>query len=295
MLIRSTGVLLTSSVAQRALRGTILLRSLHADAVTQRDAYLERLTGENDGIAVLKLHRPAARNALSVKLLGEFRDALAKVRFSRLPRVLIIQSLVDRVFCAGADLKERATMSPSQVTQFLYNLRQAYRELETLPIPTIAAIDGAALGGGLEMALSCDMRVAGPGAKIGLPETKLAIIPGAGGTQRLPRLIGPSKAKELIYTASVLSNKQAYEYGVVNYVAEESAMDKALQVAQTILPQAPLAIKMAKLAVDQGAQVDIDTGLELEQAYYAQLIPTEDRLEGLRAFKEKRKPVYKGR
>ncbi|KAI9260506.1 au-specific rna-binding enoyl-CoA hydratase [Phascolomyces articulosus] len=297
MLLQSTTRLLTrSTLVNTRATSSILLRSLHAEAGAKKDAYIELLKGEQEGIAILKLDRPAARNALSVKLLGEFRDALAQVRFgSEQPRVLIIESLVNGVFCAGADLKERATMSPTQVTQFLYNLRQAYRELETLPIPTIAAIDGAALGGGLEMALSCDMRVAGPGAKIGLPETKLAIIPGAGGTQRLPRLIGSSKAKELIYTASVLNNKQAYEYGIVNHAVETSGIGKAVEVARSILPQAPLAIKMAKSAVDQGAQVDIDTGLELEQAYYAQLIPTEDRLEGLRAFKEKRKPVYKGR
>ncbi|KAG2224944.1 hypothetical protein INT45_010893 [Circinella minor] len=297
MLLQSTTRILTLPAIFTARNTTnIFLRNIHAEAGVKKDAYIELLKGEQEGIAVLKLDRPAARNALSVKLLGEFRDALAQIRFSsEQPRVLIIESLVNGVFCAGADLKERATMSPSQVTQFLYNLRQAYRELETLPIPTIAAIDGAALGGGLEMALSCDMRVAGPGAKIGLPETKLAIIPGAGGTQRLPRLIGPSKSKELIFTAKVLSNKEAYEYGVVNYVDETSGIQKAVKVAQTILPQAPLAIKMAKNAVDMGAQVDIDTGLELEQAYYAQLIPTEDRLEGLRAFKEKRKAVFKGR
>ncbi|KAI8139058.1 ClpP/crotonase-like domain-containing protein [Fennellomyces sp. T-0311] len=291
MLLQSTR-LLTRPLARNA----VFLRGVHAESTAKKEAYLELLKGEHEGIAILKLDRPAARNALSVKFLSEFREALAEVRFgSEPPRALVIQSLVNGVFCAGADLKERATMSPSQVTQFLYNLRQAYRELETLPIPTIAAIDGAALGGGLEMALSCDMRVAGPGAKIGLPETKLAIIPGAGGTQRLPRLIGPSKAKELIFTAAVLNNKKAYEYGVVNYASDESAVDKAIEVAKSILPQAPLAIKMAKLAVDQGANADIDSGLELEQAYYAQLIPTEDRLEGLRAFKEKRKPVFKGR
>ncbi|KAL1927120.1 hypothetical protein VTP01DRAFT_5083 [Rhizomucor pusillus] len=276
-------------------RNAVLVRRVHAQS-TAKEAYLEHLTGEYEGITVLKLDRPAARNALSVKLLGEFRQALADIRFaSEQSRVLVIQSLVNGVFCAGADLKERATMTPSQVTQFLYSLRQAYRELETLPIPTIAAIDGAALGGGLEMALACDMRVAGPGAKIGLPETKLAIIPGAGGTQRLPRLIGASKAKELIFTAAALDYKQAHNYGIVNYAADEGAYEKAIAIAQSIIPQAPLAVQKAKLAVDHGSHLDIDTGLEIEQAYYAQILHTEDRLEGLRAFKEKRKPVYKGR
>ncbi|KAI9322416.1 ClpP/crotonase-like domain-containing protein [Dichotomocladium elegans] len=272
-------------------------RTVHTEVApaAAREAYVEHLRGDKEGIAVLKLNRPAARNALSVKLLGEFRQALADLRFSSESRVVIVQSVVDGVFCAGADLKERATMKPAQVTEFLYNLRQAYRELETLPIPTIAAIDGAALGGGLEMALSCDMRVAGPGAKIGLPETKLAIIPGAGGTQRLTKLVGPSRAKELIFTAEVLNNQRACEYGIINHAAETNAYDSAVALAQKILPQAPLAIRAAKLAVDRGALMEIDTGLEIEQAYYGQLIPTEDRLEGLRAFKEKRKPIYKGR
>ncbi|KAJ8661044.1 hypothetical protein O0I10_003267 [Lichtheimia ornata] len=282
----------TAAIATRPLT---IARGIHAESAGAKEAYIERLTGDQEGIAVLKLDRPAARNALSIKLLREFREALEEIRFSSDARVLIVQSLVKGVFCAGADLKERATMNPTQVTQFLHSLRQAYRDLETLPIPTIAAIDGAALGGGLEMALSCDMRIAGPGAKIGLPETKLAIIPGAGGTQRLTKLIGPSKAKELIFTAQALDNKRAHEYGIVNYAAEDNAYDRAVTLAESILPQAPLALRAAKMAVDRGAMMDMDAGLEIEQAYYAQIIPTEDRLEGLRAFKEKRKPVYKGR
>ncbi|KAG0170260.1 hypothetical protein DFQ28_002213 [Apophysomyces sp. BC1034] len=278
-----------------ASRRAALVRMLHASPNGQpKEAYLEHLEGDSEGISVLKLNRPAAKNALSVKLLGEFRQALSEVRFSNQSRALIIQSVVDGVFCAGADLKERATMSPTQVTEFLYNLRQAYRELETLPIPTIAAIDGAALGGGLEMALACDMRVAGPRAKIGLPETRLAIIPGAGGTQRLPRLIGTAKAKELIFTAAVLDPKGAHEYGVVNHAVEDSAYNKAVSIAQSILPQGPIAIRMAKIAIDRGSHLDMDSGLEVEQSYYAQVIPTKDRLEGLEAFRAKRKPVYKG-
>ncbi|CAO3681612.1 unnamed protein product [Umbelopsis ramanniana] len=272
-------------------------RWLNTSAVSaERDAYLEMLDGSSKGIAVLNLNRPKAKNAISVKFLQEFREALKEARFSsEIPRVLIVKSLVDGVFCAGADLKERAGMSPPQVTEFLYNLRQAYKELETLPIPTIAVIDGAALGGGLEMALSCDLRVAGAKAKIGLPETRLAIIPGAGGTQRLPRLIGSAKAKELIFTSATLTAQGAYECGIVNYATEDSSYPKALSLAESMLPQGPIAMRMAKMAIDKGLQADIDTGLEIEQAYYAQVIPTEDRMEGLMAFREKRTPVYKGK
>ncbi|KAI8067840.1 ClpP/crotonase-like domain-containing protein [Gongronella butleri] len=259
---------------------------------TSRSAHLQ---GAHAGISVLNLNRPATRNALSVKLVHEIRDALQEVRFSNETRVLVIQSQVPGVFCAGADLKERINMSPRQVSEFLYNLRQAFRELETLPVPTIAALDGTAVGGGLEMALACDMRVAGPQAKLGLVETRLAIIPGAGGTQRLPRLIGTSKAKELIYTAEVLNGKQALDYGVVNYALEEgSALEKALAIGEKILPNGPIGVRLAKLAIDRGAHLDMDSGLEVEQSYYGQVIHTKDRLEGLQAFKEKRKPVYQG-
>ncbi|KAI7889963.1 ClpP/crotonase-like domain-containing protein [Mucor mucedo] len=279
----------------RIVLSRIFKRSLERRWIStesSKEAYLEHLEG---GISILKLNRPSSRNALSVNLLTEFRQALSDVRFSSESRVLIIQSSTPGAFCSGADLKERSTMSPTQVTQFLYTLRKAYRELETLPIPTIAAMDGPAFGGGLEMALCCDIRVAGPKALMGLTETKLAIIPGAGGTQRLPRLIGIPKAKELIFTGEVFGALKAKEYGVVNHADEESAYKKALDIALSILPQGPVAIRMAKLAIDRGSHLDMDSGLEIEQSYYAQVIPTEDRLEGLQSFKEKRKPVYKGR
>ncbi|KAG2201757.1 hypothetical protein INT47_002017 [Mucor saturninus] len=277
-------------VLSKGLKRSLQRRWISTES--SKEAYLEHLEG---GISILKLNRPSSRNALSVNLLTEFRQALSDVRFSSESRVLIIQSSTPGAFCSGADLKERSTMSPTQVTQFLYTLRKAYRELETLPIPTIAAMDGPAFGGGLEMALCCDIRVAGPKALMGLTETKLAIIPGAGGTQRLPRLIGIPKAKELIFTGEVFGALKAKEYGVVNHADEESAYKKALDIALSILPQGPVAIRMAKLAIDRGSHLDMDSGLEIEQSYYAQVIPTEDRLEGLQSFKEKRKPVYKGR
>ncbi|KAH8555211.1 ClpP/crotonase-like domain-containing protein [Umbelopsis sp. PMI_123] len=292
-------MLKTIRLARQATRIQPIFNSRWLNTSTisaERDVYLEMLDGPSTGIGVLNLNRPKAKNAISVKFLQELREALKEARFSSVtPRVLILRSLVDGVFCAGADLKERAGMSPPQVTEFLYNLRQTYRDLESLPIPTIAVIDGAALGGGLEMALSCDLRVAGAKAKIGLPETRLAIIPGAGGTQRLPRLIGAAKAKELIFTSASLSAQSAYDYGIVNYATEDSSYPKALSLAQSMLLQGPIAMRMAKQAIDKGLQTDIDTGLEIEQAYYAQVIPTEDRMEGLMAFREKRTPVYKGK
>lgn len=154
-------------------------------------------------------------------------------------------------------------------------------------------------GGGLEIALSCDIRVASSNAKLGLVETKLAIIPGAGGTQRLPRLINTSLAKELIYTGRIFDGNYAKEIGLVNHVVEQNetgdaAYQKSLSIAEEILPNGPVALKMAKAAINRGIEVDLNSGLNIEEACYAQIIPTKDRSEGLAAFKEKRKPVYIG-
>jgi methylglutaconyl-CoA hydratase len=162
-------------------------------------------------------------------------------------------------------------------------------------MPTIAAIEGAALGGGLEMALACDFRIAGAKAILGCPETSLAIIPGAGGTQRLPRLIGLSKAKELIYTSRRIHSTAAEKIGLVDYAVEENqAYEKARELAREILPNGPVGVRMAKEAIMKGTEVDVASGMAIERACYAQVIPTKDRMEGLTAFKEKRKPKYRG-
>ena len=156
-----------------------------------------------------------------------------------------------------------------------------------------------ALGGGLEMALACDIRTTAEDSKLGLVETKLAIIPGAGGTQRLPRILGPALAKELIFTSRVLSGNEAKELGICSHVVpqndeKDAAFQKALQIAVEILPNGPIGVRMAKKAIDHGIQVDLNTGYAIEEACYAQVIPTKDRLEGLKAFAEKRKPKYLG-
>ncbi|CAG8633278.1 4105_t:CDS:10, partial [Paraglomus occultum] len=235
------------------------------------------------GISILCINRPKAKNALSRKLVESFRKAVGLLKHDNETRVVLLKSMVQGSFCAGADLKERAAMSADEVKQFLHTVRVSFHELETLPIPTIALIDGVALGGGLELALCCDLRVAGEHAKVGLPETKLAIIPGAGGTQRLSRLIGLAKAKELIYTGRILNAQQALKEGIVNYAAKEgSGYQLALNLAREILPSGPVALRMAKVAIDHGSQLDLDAGLDLEQSCYAQVIPTEDRIEGIR-------------
>jgi methylglutaconyl-CoA hydratase len=167
--------------------------------------------------------------------------------------------------------------------------------LEALSMPVIAALEGAAFGGGLELALAADLRIAGAEAKMGLVETALAIIPGGGGTQRLPRLIGVSRAKELIFTARRLGADEAGRLGLVDHVVPAGeALVAAVTLAREILPNGPIALRLAKQAVGQGVELELAAGLALEQACYAQVIPTKDRLEGLAAFREKRKPQYRG-
>ncbi|KAK3738972.1 hypothetical protein QZH41_020345 [Actinostola sp. cb2023] len=203
---------------------------------------LEYLDGPQDGIALFVFNRPEAKNAMSKNFLRLFLDALACVKHDKNVRALIIKSDAKGIFCAGADLKERVKMRPEEVAPFVSSARGAINDLGNLSIPTIAALDGHAMGGGLELALACDFRVAASNAKIGLTETKLAIIPGAGGTQRLPRLIGISKAKEMIFTGAVVSGMEAAAIGLAEYGVEQNeegdaAYQRALTLAERILPQ----------------------------------------------------------
>jgi len=219
------------------------------------------------------------------------------VRFDNSVRVLVLNSSTPGSFCSGADLAERRTMTKGQVSKFLADLRAALGKLESLPMPTIAAIDGPALGGGLELALACDLRVAGHSVtKIGLPETKLGIIPGAGGTQRATRILGLSKAKDLIFTGRLLTASQAEELGLVDYVSETGtpAIDRAVTLADEIAANAPLALRSAKSAISRALELSLEAGLDFERAAYEPLLQTKDREEALQAFKDKRKPVFKG-
>lgn len=260
---------------------------------------MRHLEGEDSGIVVVGINRPKAKNAISKNLVNMMLEAVEDIRKNNKVRSVIICSLVPGIFCAGADLKERAKMQQSEVGPFVSKARALITELGNLPVPTIAAIDGAALGGGLEMALACDIRITSNTAKLGLVETKLAIIPGAGGTQRLPRAIGVSLAKELIFAARVVDGAEACRLGLANHSVEQNKVGdaaylRALELAREINPQGPIAVRMAKLAINQGIEVDLLTGLAIEEACYAQVIPTKDRLEGLAAFREKRRPQFKG-
>lgn len=250
----------------------------------------------DNGIATLALTRSEGKNAFSKQMLSEFNGAVSKLSTDEGVRVLIVKSTVDKVFCAGADLKERAGMADEQVGAFVASLRDAFTALANLPFPTIAAIEGVALGGGLELALACDLRVAGEKATLGLPETSLAIIPGAGGTQRLSRVVGAAKAKELIFTSSRLSAQSAAAIGLVTEcVPAGEAFARAEAIALNLTERGPVAMRMAKKAIDGGAELDLASGLQLERECYEQVVRTADRREGLLAFAEKRKPNYIGK
>ncbi|XP_072310131.1 methylglutaconyl-CoA hydratase, mitochondrial [Eucyclogobius newberryi] len=271
----------------------------HFSSEPKDDLRVRYLDGEDAGIVVVGINRPKAKNAISKNLVKMMYDAVEDIQKSNKVRSVILCSLVPGIFCAGADLKERAKMHQSEVGPFVSKARALITELGNLPMPIIAAIDGAALGGGLEMALACDIRIAANSAKMGLVETKLAIIPGAGGTQRLPRAIGVSLAKELIFAAKVVDGTEACRLGLVNHSVEQNesgdaAYLRALELAREINPQGPIAVRMAKLAINQGIEVDLSTGLAIEEACYSQVIPTKDRVEGLTAFREKRRPHFKG-
>ncbi|WP_299088417.1 enoyl-CoA hydratase [uncultured Metabacillus sp.] len=249
----------------------------------------------NNGIVMITLHRPEAGNSLSLLLLEKLQETISSIKFDPLVRCVVITGAGERIFCAGADLKERAKMDQNQVKKAVAKIRESINDLEALPLPVIAAINGVAFGGGIELALACDIRIASETAKLALTETSLGIIPGSGGTQRLPRLIGKGKAKELIYTARRIDANEAKEIGLVEYVVPaESVLNKALAIANQIVKNAPIAITQAKFAIDNGFEVDLHSGLAIERSAYERTIPTKDRLEGLQAFKEKRQPNFIG-
>ena len=244
---------------------------------------------------VLRMNRPEAMNALSRDLLETLWAEVEKAAVRREVRALILAGSA-KAFCAGADLKERKGMSPTEVRAFLRRIKGIMDLVERVPMPTIAAVDGVAFGGGCELALACDMRVIAQGATIGLTECALGIIPGAGGTQRLPRLVGPAKAKELIFTARKLSADDALAVGLANRSsAAGAAVDSALALAAEIARCAPIAVEAAKAAIDGGLSTGISEGLLLEARAYEVTLYTEDRVEALKAFAEKRPPVFHGR
>lgn len=252
-----------------------------------------------DNVALITLNRPDRMNTLG----GSMKPDLARAFFDLARaddhvRAVLLTGSGDRAFCAGADIKERADNQVIGTDYFVAQkaTHDLFRNIEEFEKPVIAAINGVALGGGLELALCCDIRIAAASARFGLPEIKLGVIPAAGGTQRLPRLIGEARAKELILTADLVDAETALRYGIVSRVLEQDAlMPAALELAQRIAEHPPLAVRFAKRAINRGMQTDLDSGLEYERYAAAMIVDSEDRKEGMRAFVEKRKPVFNGR
>lgn len=248
-------------------------------------------------IALVRLQRPERMNALSRALVARFGEIGRELSQDADLRLVIVTGEGDKAFCAGADLKERASMSPAEVRALLLAYESELGWLETIEVPTLAAINGVALGGGLELALLCDLRVATAHAVLGLPETSLGVIPGAGGTQRLPRLVGEARAKELVLRAQRLTAPEALILGLVNQVLPKSD-DFLLEVmnwAEPMLNNAPLAVRAALRALRGASTRELGAGLALERELYERCLASEDRLEALAAFSEKRRPQFKGR
>jgi enoyl-CoA hydratase/carnithine racemase len=246
-------------------------------------------------VATITLDRPEARNALDRPLLRALGSALRDLDARPGLRAVVLTGAGDRAFCAGADLRERATMSDEETRGFLALLGEAVALLEGLPVPVVAALNGATLGGGLELALGCDLRVASEEAVLGLPEVGVGIIPGAGGTQRLPRLVGLARAKEMVLTGRKLTAGVAESWGLVNRVVPAAqVLGAAHALAQEVADKAPLAVAAAKRALDGGWGRPLPEGLAWESACYGSLLGTRDRREGLEAFAQKRLPRWSG-
>jgi enoyl-CoA hydratase len=243
-----------------------------------------------DGIAVVSLNRPNAMNALNKDMVLELDDAFEIMAGDSQVKAVVITG--EKNFAAGADISNMLTLSPEEAKEFSF--RHTFSKIEDFPKPVIAAISGFALGGGLELALVCDMRIAAPNAKLGLPEINLGIFPGAGGTQRLPRLIGPSRAKTMIYTGDIININMATEYGLVDLVAE-NPLEEALKMAGKLAVKAPIALKLAKQCIGLAFDTDQKKGIEFEAIAWASTFATEDQRDGMKAFVEKRKPIFKGK
>ena len=260
--------------------------------ITQENVLLSK---EQNNAVILTLNRPKVMNSINFALLNAIKNEIEKLWYRPDIRAVIITGAGEKSFCAGADLKERSTLAPDEVKKFILTIRNLLTMVQNLNKPVISAINGIALGGGTEIALASDIRIASNNATMGLTETRLAIIPGGGGTQRLPRIVGIAKAKELIFTGKRINAKEALNINLVNKICEsENLMDKCMEMVDMIKLTGPIAVEQAKYAINYGIETDLNTGLAIESNAYQVTIPTKDRIEGLQAFKEKRKPVYKG-
>jgi enoyl-CoA hydratase len=254
------------------------------------------LETDHDGIATVTVNRPDKLNALNRDTVGELADAFTRVHGDAAIRALIVTGAGEKAFVAGADISELAVLSPLEARALALRGQAVFRALETLPKPTVAAVNGFALGGGLELAMSCAVRVASPNAKFGQPEVKLGIVPGYGGTQRLPRLIGRGRAIDMLITGEPIDAAEAHRLGLVNYIAPLAELLAFCRAwLQKVLANGPQAVALAIQAVDVGLDCGLEQGLRFEAAAFGLTAATEDRCEGTRAFLEKRKAVFAGK
>jgi enoyl-CoA hydratase len=247
-------------------------------------------------VAIVTINRADSLNAFNYDTLLELETKVEEIRTNPEVWAVIFIGAGEKSFSVGADLKERRNLSDEQVKRNLSKINKVFTAIDTLPQPTIASINGFAFGGGMELALACDFRFAAGEAVMGLTETSLAIIPGAGGTQRLPRLIGQAKALELILTARRLSADEAFAFGLLTkVVARGDLLTASLALCSQLLANGPIALQQAKFAIKNGMNTDLNTGLQIERKAYEVTLPTEDRVEALQAFAGKRKPIFKGK
>ena len=259
-------------------------------------SYENLILDKENEIAILYINRPKYLNALNAQTLKELTRDIDEVPRDPAIKVLIITGAGDKAFAAGADINFMLPLSPAEGRYFSDMGEKVFRKLELMEKPVIAAVIGFALGGGCELAMACDIRLAAENAIFGQPEVGLGIIPGFGGTQRLPRLVGEGRAKELTFTADNISAEEAYRIGLVNHVYPAAElMPQAKKMASRIAARAPMAVGYAKFAIGKGLQVDIDTAMSIESDMFGLCCATEDKNEGLGAFVEKRKPQFKNR
>lgn len=250
----------------------------------------------DEHVYVIEMNRPEAMNSLNTKMAVELIECLTSLEQQKSLRVLVLTAKGEKSFCAGADLKERKGMTNAQWKQQHDIFEDAYELLRNFKFPVIAAVNGFALGGGMEMLLSCDLRYAAEHAKMGLPEVKLGIIPGVGGTQLLPRAIPVGLAKEMLFRGNQVDANKALETGILNGVySKEELMPKTLEIAKEIAQNAPLSLQSIKKSISTGLHTDINTALSIELDQYYKCANSEDRLEGVLAFNEKRKPDWQGK
>ena len=253
------------------------------------------LLEKKEGVGYLTLNRPEVRNAFNQEMIDELRDALRLIDGDEEIKVLIITG-AGKAFQAGADIAELSVMTPLDILRWNEGIVRINAALEKLRQPVIAAINGAAMGGGLELAISCTLRVIAESAKMALPEVKLGIIPGTGGTQRLPRLIGKGRAAELLLTGEIINAQDAYHMGLVNRVAPDNAcVQTAETLARKIMANAPIAVEMAKDALEIGKDLPLEHAVQYSQKNCVTCFSTEDMKEGMSAFLEKRDARFKGK